>query len=561
MPLTPLAKLGCEKRIVMHLRLGNDGQPIRTEDGLPLDFKDHLFMLPIYKDMASLTRDIVGFKAAQITFTTTATNAVLWLAKNKHIDIIYTLPTFDDIRVFSGGKVNRIIAQNPVYQDWVPEKDTMEQKVVGDNVIHFRGTHTQKAATMVSSDLNVHDELDASNQEVVDQYSTRLQHSKLRRTWWFSHPSVPGNGVDKKWEQSDQKHWFIRCGACKKAQYLSWPDSIDSDRECFQCKDCKAVLTDDMRRHGTWVAKKGKKDAKISGYWIPLLICPWVNAKEILEYYRDKPADYFYNKVLGLPYVGGGNKVMQSQIYQNLTQDVNRQEGRVIIGVDSGVKLRYVVGNIKGLFFYGECDRWEHDPDNPEIASIEDFLIRWPRAIIIADQGGDITAPRALRAKYPGRVFLATYRRDRKTMELVTYGKKDEDGKVDIDRNRMISLVADEFSDRRLPLQYVESPDDWYDYWLHWSHIYRIADLDANTKKLVYRWERSDRDDWVHATVYWRAGMMRFGTKGSIDRADFVRPEPNSYFISPDGKTSRNPMEKMTEAIYQPPEEDDWRDS
>jgi hypothetical protein len=106
---------------------------IKTEDGMPLNFKDHQFMIDVYEDMYSLERDIVGLKAAQVTFTTTATNAVLCIAKNKHIDIIYTLPTYDDVRIFSGGKVNRIIAQNPVYQAWVPNKDTMEQKVVGQS--------------------------------------------------------------------------------------------------------------------------------------------------------------------------------------------------------------------------------------------------------------------------------------------------------------------------------------------------------------------------------------------------------------------------------------------
>ena len=46
-----------------------------------------------------------------------------------------------------------------------------------------------------------------------------------------------------------------------------------------------------------------------SGYWIPLLLAPWITAKEILDYKADKTEEYFYNKVLGLPYIGGGNKL------------------------------------------------------------------------------------------------------------------------------------------------------------------------------------------------------------------------------------------------------------
>lgn len=529
---------------------------ITTEDGIPLDWRNHEFMIDVYEDMFSLKRNIVGLKAAQITFTTTACNAVLCIAKKKKINIIYTLPTFDDIRVFSGGKVNRIIAQNPIYQSWVPNKDTMEQKAVDSNVIHFRGTHSPKAATMIPSDLNVYDEVDSSNQEVVEQYATRLQHSQLKREWWFSHPSVPGNGVDKHWPKSDQKHWFIKCPACKKEHYMRWPESIDRERGIYQCIHCRAELKNNDRRHGRWIAKF--KNREYSGYWIPLFICPWVPATEIINYHENKSPEYFYNKVLGLPYVGGGNKVLQTQIYSNLTQELHKQEDRIVIGLDTGVDLRYVVGNRQqGLFFYGECKNYEE---------IERMLKRWPRSILVADQGGDIIGIRELREKYPGRVFLAAYSAaDKKTLQLVRWGKNDEDGAVLIDRNRMIQLVIDEFSDRRLPLHFVESVDDWYDYWLHWNHIYRVSVEDKGTKKMVYRWERSDRDDWVHATVYWRTGIGRFGGKGAIVAADTSsQPVPQSYYITPDNKTGVNPLRPVIDKAleYTPPDEDEdgeWR--
>lgn len=525
---------------------------IKTEDGFPLEFHNHTFMLDIYEDMAAFEHNIVGLKGAQVTFSTTAINAVLWLAQHRHINIIYTLPTFEDVRQFSGGKINRIIAQNPPYQQWVKEKDTVEQKVVGNNIIFFRGTHTQKAAMMVSSDLNVYDEIDASNQQVIAQYSTRLQHSKYKREYFFSHPSVPGNGVDKQWQISDQKHWFIKCGACKKWQYLDWPDSVDPVQEQYVCKYCKSVITDDMRRDGQWVKKH--KGREVSGYWIPLLICPWVPASEILKYHREKPADYFFNKVLGLPYVGGGNTVMQHEIYQNLTQKLHKQDGRIIIGVDTGIDLRYVVGDEQGIFFYGECQDYE---------PLKKLLKRWKRSIIVMDIGGDIIGPRKLQEEFPGRVYLATYVRDKSRKQLVKWGEHDEAGTVQIDRNDMIQYVVDHFREKRIPIHYVEKMDDWYDYWLHWSHIYRISDEDKSLHRMVYRWERSDRDDWVHATVYWMTGVQRFGAKGSITGAFDSIPSPNSYEVTLDDRTSRNPLEKATkpENWPGPPDstEDDWR--
>ena len=535
--------------------LNNHG--IKTEDGVPLDFVNHRFMLEIYRDMASLERDIAGLKAAQITFTTTAAISTLWIAKNRHVDIIYTLPTFDDIRIFAGGKVNRIIAQNPVFQDWVADKDTVDQKVVGDNIVHFRGTYSQKAATMVPSDLNIHDEVDSSNQKVIEQYSTRLQHSPLKRTWWFSHPSVPGNGVDKPWRLSDQKHWFVKCGACKKWDYLRWQESVCMQRQVYQCLHCQAEITDQMRRDGQWVRRY--KDRSISGYWIPLLICPWVSAKQVIKYYETKSEEYFWNKVLGLPYVGGGNVVTQEQLYQNFKKGSppSSKSQRVIIGVDTGVDCRYVIGTEKGIFKYGQFGL------DAEERLIE-MMKQWEQAILMIDQGGDILMARKLREKFPGRVYLVFYRTDHKTLQLVQWGDNDEYGRVQVDRNRVIQLLVDELIDRRFPIIYTGNINDWHDFWLHFSHIYRVAVENERINRTEYKWQRSDRDDWVHACVYFRCGLMRFGQKGAIIKAQDPQGRPDSYTVLEDGKLGAMPppLKKMIEdaaRLMNAETEEDWR--
>ena len=516
---------------------------IKTEDGVVLDWYDHNYMMDIYDEMASCKKNIVCYKAAQVTFSTAAILSTLWISKNKGIDIIYTLPTNEDVRQFAGGKINRIIAQNPILQSWVKEKDTVEQKTVGNNIIYYRGSWSQKTAMMVSSDLNIYDEVDTSDQRVIEQYATRLQHSDLKLEWYFSHPSVPGNGVSKHWHKSDQRHWFIQCEHCDKWQYMSFPESFDMENEEYICKKCKGVISDDVRRNGKWVKKY--KDKEMAGFWIPLFICPWVSAKEIIGYYRDKPADYFWNKVLGLPYVGSGNKIVQRDIFQNLTDKVNLQESRPIIGVDTGIEISYVIGNKKGLFYYGSCNDYDE---------IESYLKRWKNAIVIADQGGDLIGIRKLREKYLGRVFLCHYREDRRTMELISWGKNDEEGNVVVDRNRMIQLTIDEFKDGRIPISGNET--DWYDYWLHWNNIYRVSE-ENNLGVKKRKWKRSGADHWVHSTIYWRVGMDRFGEfqQGAVIGADSwnLKESPS---VSPDGKM-KAPNPKSLFKFKNPT--DDWR--
>src|SRR3990167_6068897 len=204
--------------ISIHAFIQENG--IKNEVGVPIDFKDHPFLFDIYRDFSP---KLVICKAAQVGATTMETLKLLWAVRNKGLDAIYCLPTYEDVNTMVGSKVNRIIAQNPILQEWTKDKDTIDQKQIGDNYIHWRGTWTSKAAIMVSSDWNLYDEIDASKPDVVEQYATRLQHSKYKYEHYFSHPSAQGTGIDKFWEKSDQKHWFIMCGQCGEEQFLEWP--------------------------------------------------------------------------------------------------------------------------------------------------------------------------------------------------------------------------------------------------------------------------------------------------------------------------------------------------
>lgn len=520
---------------------------IKNEKGEPIDFYDHRFLFQPYADLSAKQ---VYLKAAQVGLSTMQIIKSLWLAKKFGLNEIYTLPTESDVQDFAGGKVNPIISQNPILQKYVDTKDSVEQKRLGNATIYYRGTFTQKAAIMVSSDINMYDEVDASNQGVIEQYASRQQHSKFKFEHYFSHPSTDGYGVAKVWELSDQKHWFIKCGECEKEQYLEWPKSVDKERKCYQCKFCKGEITDTMRRNGRWVAKF--KDRAYSGYWINLMMAPWVPATEILQKFNEKSEEYFYNKVLGLPFVGGGNKLTKALLMRNLTEKLITPEGddRVVIGIDTGKHIHYVCGTEKGIFYYGSCSDYDE---------IDKLMERWNRAIIVVDQGGDLIGSRQLRERYVGRVFLCSYGEDRKTLELVRWGKNDEDGSVIADRNRMIQLVVDEFSDKRISLQGNEN--DWYDYWLHWNALTRITE-ETDRKQIRKVWVRNGPDHWAHATTYWRIGMMRFGNgKGGVipaeDEGRGFKAMKTNPEIAPDGTIPQTDPKKLF--VFEDTKHD-WRD-
>lgn len=515
---------------------------IKNETGKPLDFKQHGFWFDILSDNSPKQ---VWLKAAQVGGSLIANIKLFWCVKKMGMNAIYTMPTAGDVADFVGGKTNPLIDNNPILFDYIKDKDSVQQKRVGDNTIYFRGTMTERAALSVSSDLNIYDEEDRSDAQTIEQYASRLQASPYKWEWHFSNPSVEGNGVSKYWARSDQKHWFIACGACQKQQYLSFPENIDMDKEYFICKFCHAELTDEMRSHGEWRKKKTDYTPEYSGYWISLLMCTWISAKQILELYRTKSPEYFSNFVLGLPYTGDGNKIQENEFFQNTTAAPFALENPIIIGLDTGLPNWYVVGNSHGAFSAGSCQGYDE---------IEGMLKRWPEAIVVCDQGGDLIGQRLLQEKYPSRVFLCYYRADRKSMTLVRWGEKEEYGTVIVDRNRMMQFLIDELRMGRLPL--LGKREDWCETWTHFANIFRVNAQDALGND-VPKWERSGPDHLCHAMLYWRVGMEKFiGTSATVVAGhSFFEDIPRSFAVDPE--TNAVSMEAF---LNMQPKKKDWRD-
>ena len=440
-------------------------------------------------------------------------NGIIWCPRTQHGTFYArrngrcywtgnTLPTDGDVKVMVGGKTNRIIMNNPCMLADVKDKDSVESKQVDNSMIYFRGTWTKKAAMMTPADRVVHDEKDSSKLDIIADYQSRLQHSKFKQTHTFSHPSLPETGIHNDWLQSDQNHWFVKCPHCKAWQYLSWDTenpnkmSIDLERKIFICKICKKILPDYVRRNGQWVAKY--KDKKWRGYWVPLLIAPWISAEYIVDKFKNKntTTEFFWTKILGLPYADASSKMLRQSFFQNLTGKLwapNIDE-RIVIGVDTGLRIDYVMGNKQhGLFFHGDCD---------DYGELDVLMKRYKKAIVVIDAGGDLIGSRSFAERWTGRVFLCYLGGSKKTNELVKWGNGDEFGAVHVDRNRMIQLVIDEFREKRIIVHGTEN--DWYEYWC----------FDGGTLIKTEYGEKPIKDIEIGESVYTRKGLRKVYMSG-----------------------------------------------
>lgn len=490
---------------------------VKTETGDVLDFHKYRFMFDVYADRSD---KINCKKCAQIGFTTFEIIATAHECKYDGIDILYVLPTADDVKRFSGGKTNKILSHNPVIAGWTKDKDSVEQKQFGMNTVYYQGSWTERAALMITAKKLVVDEYDRCKQDIVEQYDSRLQSIADPKKAFFSNPSLPDYGIDKWYKKSDMKKWNVTHSCGKR--FIMDETCIDYKAELFVCPECKKEVTDEERRMGDWYDKDDEKwtgtlnpKYEWSGYWIPLWIAPWMSAKNIAQMKREKTPEYFANFVAGEAYVNPNDALSQKMLERNLSKESNTQEGRIIIGLDTGHNLHYTLMNKQGVFYHGYCPsvaemgfKSGYDPYD----EIERLLIKYDNSILMADQGGDLIGIRKLQAKYPGRVFLVWFTKETRNQQLVRWGENDEYGKVLADRNRLVQLVVDEINDSRLPFNGTVS--DWQPFFDHCLNIYRIKDIlgEENDPQYGWRWvwKRKGADHWFMALVYARIGFDRY---------------------------------------------------
>jgi hypothetical protein len=493
------------------------GNTLKTETGKLLDFYTHRYLYDIYADDSKY---LCCIKAGQIGFSTMGIIKTIWLARNRHIDVGYILPTVDMVQKFVGSKVNRMAQQNPVIEGWFKNKDAVNQKQIDENYIFYLGAQTDRSAIMVSLDMLVADEYDKSPQDILEIYDSRLQHSTHGLKWVFSNPTMPNFGVSNFWEMSDKKVWHLKhsCGAIFPFE----ENCVDYTAEIYRCPHCKEEISDECRRMGEWIATA---EGKWSGYWIPLWLSPLVNASVIVEHKKTKTPEYFANFVAGLPYLNTSNMISQTMLEKVLVDRVHPQNGRIIIGVDTGHNIYYTLANKDGIFHYGYCQSVAENttPGYDPYTELEALLKRFPRSIMVADQGGDLIGIRKLQAKYPGRVFLCWFTPEKRSQQIITWGDGDEQGRVMVDRNRAIQMMVDEIKEERL--RFWGTQPEWQDWFEHAKNIYRVQEMkgkDENAPQYGWRWvwKRKGDDHWFMSGLYAMVGVDKFG----MDLAQIIKP-------------------------------------
>lgn len=498
-----------------------DKHRIKNSKGDRFEWVEHNFLL---EPMCDWSRRIAIRKSAQIGFSESfGVLKAVYGALNYKWNVIYTLPTDNFADGFSRTKLTPMLEANRELGKVVT--GGVGVKEVGNRFIHFRGTYNTRTqdikaesdkAISISSDLNIHDERDRSDQFTIDQYESRLENSDYGGVWSFSNPTYPKVGTDKLYEESDQKIWTVKCDHCGHWQYLDWIKLgevegvvdhclIDAKNAVIRCGKCQKIIDENNRFHGEWVPTYPGRD--VSGYWMSQL--NYVRHKlgdidgrpGLLSKEKKLDKQTFYNFMLGKPYRGTDITVTREVIVKNIVMNLDTKHGRCALGVDNGKTKWYVLGDEKGIFKIGYTTNWDE---------IENLIQTYqPYTIIDGNPYPEI--PRKLAEKYPN-VYLAFYKRDKDQIDAYEFRRKQKS--VHIQRTKYFDILVDKFANKNKPINLTERELE-AQYIKHWETLSRIETTDSQGITRGEWISSTGQDHFAHATVYQDIAATKIQKKGS----------------------------------------------
>lgn len=463
-----------------------------NENQQKLEFKDHRFLIDIYSDPAP---DIVSRKSAQIGYSVAEILRSIHSAKYEKRNIIYALPTNNVVQDFVKPKVNPLITSNPNISSMVSD-DSVSLKRVGDRFIFFKGGFSDREAISITGDTLVIDEYDRMpDAGVVNTFDSRLQAALEPKRRRFSNPSQVGYGVDALFQDSDQRHWMVRCPHCNHEYFMDWTKGdkehyVDQRLGIYACGKCGKELDREARRNGRWIAKFPERERH--GYWFSQMMAPWVTASRIIEQFEESNIEFFNNFVLGKAYTLSDLIVNRETILRACAPSTIPKL-HVAMGVDQNVNEQiWVAGTSQGIFAHGKTKSWEE---------LEHLKVMW-NATVVADPMPYQTMPKKLAEKY-NDFYLCRFK-ESTSLDVIDWKGQT----VWADRTRLLDTVANEITNASLMFR--EHPQELEDYIADWQNLYRTTEEKEDGKiRSIWKKKENKESDYSFATAYFRIALSR----------------------------------------------------
>ena len=343
------------------------------------------------------------------------------------------------------------------------------------------------------------DEYDTLNQKNVPhaerRISSPLSRAIVRRV---GVPSVPQWGISKKYDESDQRRWNVKCEACGEYQDIDFFKNVDQKRLIVVCRSCSKPL--DVRK-GEWVATF--PDRTVPGYHVSRLLVPGTrHLKDIVDASKQKEpfkVQVFWNKDLGLPYATKEGRLSREALAAaqsrggGYVQVPGYVGGNVVtMGVDVAstrslhVRIsEHLENRVKRALFIGEADSFD------EVIAL---MYRYQVNMAAVDHLPEGRLARSFAERFPGQVYVVHFS---PPMQADSVKVNDEDMTIGVKRTEAMDGVISVIRQQRnlLPL---DLPDEYVDHMLAPVRFLEEDELG----KVVVGYRSTGPDDYFMAEVY-----------------------------------------------------------
>jgi hypothetical protein len=380
-------------------------------DGRPFTYDRHEYLLTPYQDTHP---NQVEMKAAQLGLTSKAMLRTAYGARyGGYRGILYLFPSKSDVTDFSKGRIDPLIDDNPeTIGEWIRDTDAANIKRIWNSFLYLRGMKSRVGLKSIPIDFIIFDELDEGSQNAVDMAMERMGHSEFKEVLKLSNPTLPDYGIDKAFQETDQRYWLLKCG-CGEYTCLedTFPDCLKTigDRVIRACQKCDTELNPSI---GEWVAKHPSVTEK-RGYHYSQLFSHFVDPGDILHQFRTtNNLTDFYNLKIGLAYVEATNRLSVQEVLALCGNEgiESGDPGPCSMGVDQGKGLHVVIGKrhpqkAGELIHINEYRDWEE---------LDRLMNAFHVSRCVVDALPETRNARAFAERHRGRVFLNYYNEHQK---------------------------------------------------------------------------------------------------------------------------------------------------
>ncbi len=292
-----------------------------TLKGKPYTLADHFPFAPLFRTHMSQALVVKAGRQAGKSVSIAA-NGILVANCRPFFNTLYVAPLYEQIRRLSTTCVRPFIEQSPVRSLWSgtsTENSVLQRSFKNESRMYFSYAHLDADRIRgISAHRVVTDEVQDMDPDLLPIIMEVMSYAEYPIAWYTGTPKTLDNALEKKWSESSQAEWFMKCDHCNKMNIpaLSYDllemigpmrDDISRENPATVCARCKKPINPQF---GRWVHRYPNRVKKFAGYHVPQIIMPihygyankWATLLGKMNGAGNTTKAQFLNEVLGESY-------------------------------------------------------------------------------------------------------------------------------------------------------------------------------------------------------------------------------------------------------------------